>query len=288
MVLIQPGEYYDCAVWQANRLTVAGAGPGVVVTDAVCQGKAVFVVTGDGVAVRDLTLARARTEDGNAAGIRAEGRTLVVERVQFRGNEVGILSGAAGPGRIDVKDCRFEGNGSSLNVRLPAVLVGGLDLLQVTGSTFRANRGGQVGSSAGLTALRDNVFEQDGPGPPDASPAAALAVAVAVDGALLAEGNTFRFPAAAGTTVAMRAMGSEAPVLRRNRLEDGGNGATLLVDWTSADPVLDGNEVAAGAELVTTRGLWRHRASGLYHGAVDTARGAAGRVKRAVLKVLGR
>src|SRR5258708_26983509 len=54
-------------------------GADVVITDKACQGKALFVITGDDVSVRNLTFTRARVPDGNGAGIRAEGVNLRVE-----------------------------------------------------------------------------------------------------------------------------------------------------------------------------------------------------------------
>ena len=43
-VEIQPGEYFDCVVWSANKLVVEGIGDPdkVIVTDKTCQGKALF------------------------------------------------------------------------------------------------------------------------------------------------------------------------------------------------------------------------------------------------------
>src|SRR5205807_1432771 len=40
VVMIDPGQYFDCAVVKASHLTIEGAGPGVVMTDKTCQGKA--------------------------------------------------------------------------------------------------------------------------------------------------------------------------------------------------------------------------------------------------------
>ena len=95
-MLIEAGEYYDCAIWTASDLTIIGADPNVTITDTTCQGKALFVVRGDRSTVRNLTLARARVPDGNGAGIRLEGQGLTLERVRFVNNQVGLLAGALG------------------------------------------------------------------------------------------------------------------------------------------------------------------------------------------------
>jgi len=113
VVLIEPGTYYDCATWVADAVTVAGRAPGVVLSDTTCGSKAILVIRGNDATVRDLTLARARVPDGNGAGIRLEGQSLLLERVQFVNNEVGVLSGVGGPGAIRVVECRFEGGGGA-------------------------------------------------------------------------------------------------------------------------------------------------------------------------------
>ena len=72
-VIIDAGEYLDCAIWKASNLTVQGAGPSTVITDKTCAGKGIFVTDGNDITVRDLTLTRARVPDGTvpACGPRA-------------------------------------------------------------------------------------------------------------------------------------------------------------------------------------------------------------------------
>src|SRR3982074_349304 len=43
-IVIEPGEYFDCAVWRANGLTIEGADPDAtaVITDKTCLDKALF------------------------------------------------------------------------------------------------------------------------------------------------------------------------------------------------------------------------------------------------------
>src|SRR5216683_5464551 len=84
-ILIGPGEYFDCTVWQANNLVIEGGGPDAkaIITDKTCQGKAIFVIAGNDTTVRNLTLTRARVPDMNGAGIRMEGRNLTIEAVKL-------------------------------------------------------------------------------------------------------------------------------------------------------------------------------------------------------------
>jgi hypothetical protein len=83
--------------------------------------------------------------------------------------------------------------------------------------------------------------------------------------------------------------GQDAPELRRNRLLNGtGQPATLLLAWTSAYPLLEGNVVELGDAELSTTGLWRYRASALYHGTENGVRAVAGQVKRDLLELLDR
>src|SRR3954451_3627054 len=96
-VVIEPGEYFDCAIWRANGLTIEGKSDGVAITDKACAGKALFVVDGDDITIRNITFTRGRVPDGNGAGIRAEGANLRIERGRFINNENGILSSESSP-----------------------------------------------------------------------------------------------------------------------------------------------------------------------------------------------
>ena len=258
-VRIEPGTYYDCAVATVS-LTIEGRAGGVILTDKTCEEKAILVLRGGAMTVRNLTLARARVGDGNGAGIRMEGQGLVVEHVVFDNDEVGILAGA-GTGPVRVSDCVFQGGGVA---RLAALFVDEVTQLTVERSRFSSARGAQVASAAALTEIRGSQFYSG-----------AEARGIEVHGALLMEDNVLTAgPAAAAGMV--RADGVGPVVLRRNRL----TGPVLLQDWTGDVPVLEGNQAALG---VSTEGVWRHRASVALHGAKDGVRVLAGQVKRGVL-----
>jgi hypothetical protein len=163
-VEIHPGQYLDCATWRANRLEVVGVGlaSSVVIGGKICGWKAVFVTVGDGITVSNLTLARASVAWGNGAGIRGEGRDLVVDRVRFIQNENGILSGTAG-GSMHVRDSYFEGNGRCLQACAHGLYVGFLDLLVVEHSQFLHTREGHhIKSRAHRTEVLDCTI-LDGP-----------------------------------------------------------------------------------------------------------------------------
>lgn len=143
-VVIAPGVYHDCAIWRADHLTIEGAGPasGVVITDKICAGKALFVTSGSNITIRNLTLRDARVPDHNGAAIRAEGPFLTVDHVDFRDNEEGILSGASRTSVITVRDSTFEGNGSCLAACAHGIYAGDIARLRVERSRFSETRQG--------------------------------------------------------------------------------------------------------------------------------------------------
>ncbi len=282
-VLIDPGEYYDCAVWTQNHLVIAGARPGVVITDTTCQGKALFVVTGDNTIIHDLTLARARVPDRNGAGIREEGQGLTLRRVQFVDNQVGLLAGSPGAGEITISNCRFEGGGIGGERPTFAVLVNAISLLRIEGSTFKYVGGGQISTSAARTELSGNQIETGSGEEPAVG-------TLSTGGHLVMEDNNLSIgPHSPRWNAAVLVTGQDAPELQRNRLLNGtGRPATLLLAWTTDYPLLEGNVVAPGDAEVSTTGLWQFRASKLYHGTKNGVRAVAGQVKRDLLQLLDR
>ena len=158
-VLIAPGQYFDCAVWRQNDLTIEGVSEtGTVITDKSCQGKGLFVIQGSNVTVRGLTLTRARVPDSNGAGIRAEGRNLLVERTRFINNQNGILAGDQPQGTMIVRDSEFLRNGTCEGPCAHGIYVGRLALLRVERSVFRETREGHHIKSR---ALRTEILGCD-------------------------------------------------------------------------------------------------------------------------------
>lgn len=274
-VLIEPGEYFDCAVWNRHRMTIAGNGPGVVITDTTCQGKALFIVRGTDVTIRDLTLTRARVADGNGAGIRLEGEGLILERVRFVNNQVGLLSGFVGPGAIRILDCTFERGGRGGDHPLFAVWVWGAALLRIENSTFAGVMGGQISSGTRRTELIGNRI---GTGTGEAPAVAVLAT----NTDLLIEDNVLSIgPNAPRLAAAVLVMGEGSVTLRRNRLvNDTRQPAAMLLHWTGTTPVAADNTVGRGDSVVSTSGVWRHRMSGVYHQSKDAILGTMRQVKR--------
>jgi nitrous oxidase accessory protein NosD len=163
IVRIAPGTYYDCAIWTANNLTIEGTAPGVVLTDTICGGKAIFVVQAEDVTVSGLTFARARAPDGNGAGIRAEGNNLTVVNSKFVNNQEGILAGDNPKSTITVQGSDFEHNGACSGSCAHGIYVGRIALLRIEHSRFFDTQiAHHIKSCAARTEISGNTIK-DGP-----------------------------------------------------------------------------------------------------------------------------
>ena len=261
-VLIDPGEYFDCAIWSRDRLVVAGAGGGdVVVTDKACEGKAVFVLRGNGITVRDITLARARVLDGNGAGIRVEGRDATLERVGLVNNQAGLLAGGVPDSRITIVDGAFVQNGACGPARCAHGLqVGPVALLRVTGTRFSDPRGGdQISSQAARTELI-GVSIEDGDGTSRYLVDLPLGGLLDMSGSRLAKGPGSSDPAVAIMVGESGGWSPEATLrLTGTTLSAPAGAGSLLRNWSDAQPVLSGNAVPPGFAEVSREGIWWHR-----------------------------
>src|SRR5271165_5489748 len=164
-VHIAPGRYFDCAFIPQDRVTIEGDGPGTILTDKTCGGKALLVIDGKDVTIRNLTLQRARVPDGNGAGIRAEGGNLTVENVNFINNQDGILAADSPQATIRIIGSDFTDNGSCQNGGGCAhgVYVNALALLRIERSKFFETREGHhIKSKARRTEIVGNTIA-DGP-----------------------------------------------------------------------------------------------------------------------------
>lgn len=240
-VVIAPGQYFDCAVWGQNNLTVEGtSAQDTVITDKSCQGKALFVIAGSNVTVRNLTLTRARVPDGNGAGIRAEGRNLLVERVRFIDNQSGILSGDQPQGHIIVRDSEFVRNGTCEQACAHGIYAGWLGLLRVERSTFRETRQGHHVKSR---AIRTEIVDCEiGDGP---TGTASYLVDVPNGGAVVIQNNRFEKGPKAENRSAAISIGAEGvdrqtPEIRveGNQFNAEGTYATVFVMNLTATPAM--------------------------------------------------
>ncbi len=287
VVSVAPGEYFDCSIIRTDGVTLLGEGEGApaAMTDKVCEGKAVLVLRANNVTVRNMTLQRARVPDGNGAGIRLENQVLTVDRVRFKNNQVGILSGMQG-GIVTVTGSRFEGGGVGGVPPRYALMIGRSDRLRVDDCTFADVKGGGIITAADRSEIAGNTIDV-GAGDPEEPPAFAV---LATDGTLAMRDNAIAVgPLAPAPGAAIGAWDDSTARLTNNRLSNrSGQPVALLQDWSWHDPVLAGNTVGAGDQLVSTGGLWRHRASREFYTRKAQAREFASFAKRTAKQWLGR
>jgi hypothetical protein len=203
-VTIDPGTYFDCAVWRASNITVRGTGPGVIITDKACAGKGIFVTDGNDITIENMTLQRARVPDANGAGIRAEGRNLTINNVRFINNENGILANGQPDGTIRITGSTFEQNGKCDNGCAHGLYVGSLRLLHIENSRFfNQHVGHHIKSRAARTEVINTTIE-DGP-----EGTASYLIEVPIGGSLLVQGCTLEKGPQAENHSAAIVIGSE-------------------------------------------------------------------------------
>ena len=247
-ILVYPGQYFDCAVLSADRMTIQGAGDAaaVVLTDKTCQGKALLIVTGNDVTVSNLTLTRARVPDGNGAGIRAEGGRLTVDGVRFVNNQDGILTDANPQMVLIVRNSQFIKNGICENYCSHAIYAGKIGVLQVTHSMFRQTRDGHDVKSR---AARTEVTGCDMADGPDGT--SSYLIEVPNGGALVARNNTMEKGPHSGNHTAAIAIGMEGVdqatpeiTIDDNHFTNDGDYRTAFVNnVTATEAVLRGNSL---------------------------------------------
>ena len=184
-VSIAPGQYYDCAVIHKDNLTIEGAAPGAVLTDTTCQGKAILVIGGNDITIRNLALQRARVPDHNGAGIRAEGGNLTIENVQFINNEEGILTTNNPNATIRIIGSAFIHNGSCAGGCAHGIYTGQIHLLHVEHTRFFETQHTHNIKSRALTTEVIDCDIKDGP-----EGISSYQIDVPNGGSLIVEGST--------------------------------------------------------------------------------------------------
>ncbi len=264
-IAVYPGQYFDCAVIQKNNLTIEGVGNAeqIVMTDKVCEGKAILVTRAANITVRNVTLTRARVPDENGAGIRGEGPSLLIERVRFVNNQNGILSGFQG-GSITIRDSLFERNGFCGRSCSHGVYAGPSDLVHIERTRFFATKQAHhIKSRAKRTEVLDCDI-QDGP-----EGTASYEIELPNGGGLLARGNTIvKGPMADNHTAAI-IVGAEGItqltpeiVVENNTFRNDGDYPTTFVsNLTATEAKLSGNKITGRGQVTPLKGDGRVVAS---------------------------
>lgn len=248
-VLIAPGTYYDCAFVRQNDLTIAGTGPGAtaVMTDKTCGGKAILVVDGHNITIRNLTLARARVPDSNGAGIRAEGQNLTVDGVKFIDNQDGILGAPEPNSTIIIRKSTFDGNGVCTRQCAHGIYINRVKLLRVLNSTFfNTHQGHHIKSRATRTEVI-GCHIADGP-----NGTASYEIDAPNGGALIVRNNVIEKGPKAENHSAIISIGEEGvnqptpeiSIDNNTVRNDGDFMTTFVVNVTATKAILKGNKLS--------------------------------------------
>ncbi|MBL0317236.1 MAG: T9SS type A sorting domain-containing protein [Flavobacteriales bacterium] len=122
-ILIEAATYVnDVQVsWNQDDLFIAGIGgrprleAGSNIANDMTNGKGIFVVAGDGIHIHNIEFANATVVDHNGAGIRQEGKNLLVTSCRFVSNEMGILCGNIDECKTTIEYSEFLNGGSAAN-----------------------------------------------------------------------------------------------------------------------------------------------------------------------------
>ena len=286
-ISIAPGEYFDCAIVGPSNLIIQGegdAGPAAM-TDKVCEEKAILVLRGNNITVRNLTLQRARVPDGNGAGIRLESPNLTVDGVRFTNDEVGILSGSSG-GTVSVTNSQFSKGGVGGVQPKYALMIEHSAHLVVSSCTFTDVKGGQITTAADRSDIMDDRIAV-GAGDPEDDPSYAV---LATDGILTMDRDVItvgpmmpRAGAAIGVWDGALAKISHTTMVNQTK-----NALALVKDWTWGEPALLDNVVGPGDSMTSSSGIWRHRASSQFYARKADAHALASQAKQMLKHLLGR
>lgn len=285
LIAIDPGDYFDCAVWKADRLTIIGMGPGVVITDTVCEGKALFITLGNDITIRNITFTRARVPDQNGAGIRVEGKNLTIDASRFINNENGILTADVSDSTLTVIDSEFTANGKCAPECAHGIYAGHIALLRVEHSKFLGTKQGHhIKTRAERTELINNDIA-DGP-----DGTSSYLVHAPNGGSLILDGNTLEKGAKTTNPDAAIMIGDGDP-LRPGELRfvknvfanDTGQHTAFILNWTGTDALFADNVLRGDVTEESSKGAWVHQlragVGDLKSNLVDTLKGLARRIR---------
>jgi hypothetical protein len=243
-VQISSGQYFDCAVVAVDNVTIEGVGPDAILTDKTCNGKALLVIDGNKVTIRNLTFQRARVPDHNGAGIRAEGGDLTVENSRFLNNENGILAAENRAATIRISYSSFIGNGRCIGSCSHGIYIGHIKLLHVDHSKFfNTHEGHDIKSRAARTEIVDCDI---GDGPDGTS---SYLIEAPNGGSLIVERNKMekgQHTSNQGNTIMIGSEGVDQPtgeiIIHDNNFTNSqGRGTVFVTNRTATEADLSGN-----------------------------------------------
>ena len=162
-ILIAPGTYHQCTVQAGGVITFKAVTPGSVIFEGTtCEGKAAFVLRGQGSTVDGIVFRGMKVADGNGAGIRTEIGDLTVRNAMFLDSQEGILGGHPSAQKIVIDQSTFAGLGQcdQSSDCAHAIYLANQGSVTITRSRFERGTGGHyVKLRVPNVTITDNSFD---------------------------------------------------------------------------------------------------------------------------------
>jgi len=165
-ILISPGTYHQCTVQAGGVITFKAVQPGTAIFDGTtCEGKAAFVLRGQGSTVDGLVFRNMRVPDGNGAGVRTEMGNLTVTNSMFMDSQEGILGGEPVNQKIVIDHSTFTGLGQCDETPdcAHSIYLANKGSVSITNSRFERGTGGHyVKLRVPNISIANNSFDDTG------------------------------------------------------------------------------------------------------------------------------
>ena len=162
-ILIAPGVYHQCTVQAGGIITFKAVQPGTAIFEGTaCEGKAAFVLRGQGSVVDGLVFRGIRVGDGNGAGVRTEIGDLTVRNSTFLDSQEGILGGHPSGQKITIDHSTFAGLGQCDQTPdcAHSIYLANQGSVTITNSRFERGTGGHyVKLRVPNVTIADNSFD---------------------------------------------------------------------------------------------------------------------------------
>jgi hypothetical protein len=260
-IRIAPGTYRQCVVQEGGVIVYEAPQPGSVIFMArACEGKAAFVLRGDGAEIRGITFSHMRVPDGNGAGIRLERGALNVDHARFQNSQQGILTANDPASRIFITRSTFTGLGTCENSAgcAHSIYVGNYGSLTVRESRFERGTGGHyLKARAAEVVIESNSFDDaNGKGTNYMIDLPAGSVGRIADNWFVQgrdKDNHSAFIALGAEDLLHPSDGLEV-VNNESRFVPGlSRSSVFLADWTASRVVMQGNRIAGGIKQYEQR-----------------------------------
>ena len=113
VIFIDEGDYPDQeAIIRQNNLKIIGLGktPHISAPQDIRNRKAIWVIDGDNITLRNLEMSGARVPDRNGAAVRHQGGLLTLEKLKLHDNEIGVLTNNKRDAELVIRDSEIFNN----------------------------------------------------------------------------------------------------------------------------------------------------------------------------------